>query len=529
MPASILTGGVVFDGTGAPPMRADVVHEAGRIMAVGSYPGSATTADVTDVSGLVVCPGFVDIHSHSDLTLLSNPTAPSKVLQGVTTEVVGNCGLAVAPSPASSDLAAIRRASSYLDLDAAIETPWHTIAEYLAALEGQAPALNVATLTGHLPLRIGVVGFAGRAASPGEVAMMCDLLAQSLEDGSIGLSTGLNYAPASYADLDELVALGRTVAEYGRVFTWHLRDYGAGLLPAVQQCLEVARRTGCRTEISHLTAVGRRNWGSVARALELVDAARDEGMTITVDIYPYLHGNAPLAQLLPAWSQDGSAAAVAARLRTREARDAIRAEWAALDRDWSEIVIGGVPDDYPRQTLVGEDIASIAETEGIHPDEFALDLLADLGPAIMIFAGGRCERDLLEVLAHPAAVIASDGMALDPSGPTGRKMAHPRSYGCFPRYLARYVEPSGADFPDAVRRCTGAPARAAGLAGRGELVAGAFADIVVLAQDALADRATMRDPHRFPEGIKYVIVNGRTVVDEGRHTGLRPGTVIRAR
>jgi N-acyl-D-amino-acid deacylase len=344
----------------------------------------------------------------------------------------------------------------------------------------------------------------------------------------LGFSTGLNYAPASYADMDELVGLGQTVAEHDRLFTWHLRDYAGSLLPAVQQCLEVARRTGCRTEISHLTTVGKRNWGSVARALELVDAARAEGLSVNVDIYPYLHGNAPLAQLLPGWSQDGGAAAMALRLPQREVRDAIRAEWAVAERDWTEIVISGVPEGDPRQELVGQDIASIAQTQGVHPDEVALDILAALGPSVMIFAGGRCESDLLDVLRHPAAVIASDGMSLDPSGPTGKSMPHPRSYGCFPRYLARYVDGSDAAFADAVRRCTSAPADVAGLTGRGRLVPGASADIVVLDRSALADRATMTDPHQFPAGIEQVIVNGQTVVDGGQPAGRRPGAVIRA-
>jgi N-acyl-D-amino-acid deacylase len=527
MATIVLAGGTVVDGTGSPPRLADVVIDDTRLETVDGH-AERSGATILDVTGLTVCPGFVDIHTHSDLTLFSTPLAHSKIRQGVTTEVVGNCGLGVTPSPPGSDLRAIREANGYLDLDPAVDVSWHSTGTYLAALEQQRPALNVATLTGHMPLRIGVVGFDARPATANELAGMRNLLAESFAHGAIGLSTGLNYAPACYAEFDELLGLGATVAAHDRIFTWHVRNYSDELIPAVQQALDVARETGCRTQISHLTVVGQRNWGSVSRALELIDAARSEGCRVTVDIYPYLHGNAPLSQMLPSWSQEGGSAAMTKRLADPVIRNRIRSEWAGRPTSWEEIVVNWVPEGHPAQAVVGMDIATIAGERGVEGDEVALDLLAALGPSVMMVAGGRSEQDLLDVLAHPATVVASDGQSLDPAGVTGRGSPHPRSYGCFPRYLSRYAGAADDAFADAIRRCTGEPARIAGLTGRGLLAPGAYADVVVLDRERLLDKATMTQPHQFPEGIKMVFVNGTSVVENGAHTGERAGQVLRA-
>jgi N-acyl-D-aspartate/D-glutamate deacylase len=529
----VLAGGTVADGSGSLPYLADVIIGDGRIRAITPVPAGAAVpaapgATIVDATGLTVCPGFVDIHTHSDLTLLSSPFAHSKVRQGVTTEVVGNCGLGVTPSPPGTDLQAIRAANSYLDLDPSIAVSWHTIDGYLAAVEERRPAVNVATLTGHLPLRIGVVGFAGRAASAAEISQMRELLTDSLAAGSLGLSTGLVYAPACYADMAELVGLAETVAAHDRVFAWHVRDYADDLLPSVSQALDVARATGCRTQISHLTALGRRNWGNVARALELIDAARDEGCRVTVDIYPYLHGNAPLSQLLPSWAQEGGTAEMGKRLTDPAVRERIRGEWVGLPVTWDEVVISWVPAGHPAGAIVGRDVASVAAERDVAGDDVALDLLAELGTAVMIVAGGRSENDLVAALEHPATVVASDGLSLDPAGPTGSGSPHPRSYGCFPRYLARYARTGDAGFADALRRCTSAPAQAAGLTGRGLLRTGAAADVVVLDRGALMDCASLTQPHQFPVGVALVMVNGTVVVDGNGHTGRRPGQVIRA-
>ncbi len=517
----LLSGGLVLDGTGAPGRTADVLIRDGRVQTIGAG-ADAAGARVVDVSGRVVAPGFVDIHTHSDLTLLSDPRGLSKVHQGVTTEVVGNCGLGVAPLLDGADRRALRRAVSYLDLDPGVAWPWRDLDGYLSAVATARPGLNVAALVGHLPLHAGVCGFADRPASRAELDRMCGLLGDALGAGAVGLSTGLAYAPLPYVREAELAALAAVTAEAGKVFAWHVRSYEDGLLDSVRQAVEVARATGCRTQISHLCAVGRRNWGAVNRALELVDAAGADGLSVGVDIYPYLHGNAPLAQLLPAWAQEGGADVWTARLRDPGVRAAVREEWRDRPTTWQDVTIswtvrpGTDPD-------VGGTVAALAAARGTTGDEVALDLLAELGTGVIMTSGGRTEDDLAAVLSHPAAVVASDGLALDPGGATGTGAPHPRSYGCFPRYLHRYAH----GLADGVRRCTSAPAARVGLPDRGVLRPGAPADVVVFDPDRIRDRATFERPHQFAAGIDLVLVNGVVAVERGRHTGGRAGRVLR--
>jgi len=520
MPAELLlAGGLVVDGSGGPAVTADVLVRAGRIAAIGD---GLSAGRVRDVSGRVVSPGFVDVHTHSDLTLLSDPRALSKVHQGVTTEVVGNCGLGVAPLAPGAPVGPIRQAVGYLDLDPAVDWSWPDLAGYLAALAAARPGVNVATLVGHLALHASVVGFTDRPASPSEVDRMCGLLGEAFDAGAVGLSTGLVYAPLPYVRDAELLALASVVADRDRIFTWHVRNYDDDLLDSVAQAVRVARATGARTQISHLAAVGRRNWGAVRRALDLVDAANADGCDIGVDIYPYLHGNAPLSQLLPAHIQEGGPEVWALRLRDPAVRTEVRAAWVDRPTGWDELTLSWTSRPAP-DPVVGVSIAELARTTGVDGAEVVLDLLAELGNGVLMTAGGRSEEDLRAVLGHPAAVVASDGLALDPGGVTGAGVPHPRSYGTFPRYLHRYAT----DLPDAVRRCTSAPAARVGLRDRGLLRPGAPADVVVFDPARLADRATFTAPHQFAAGIDLVLVNGTVTVERGEHTGERAGAVLR--
>jgi N-acyl-D-aspartate/D-glutamate deacylase len=517
----LISGGLVADGTGAPERTADVAISGGRIEAVGDLAGWAA-ARVIDAAGSVVCPGFVDVHTHSDLTLLSSPAAHSKVRQGVTTELIGNCGLGV--TPVLGEVAALRGAAGYLDLDPSVAWDWTDLPGYLDVLAAARPAVNVASLVAHIPLRAGVVGFGDRAAEPAELDRMCGLLGDALDAGAAGISTGLMYAPLIFAREEELTALGRTAASRDRLFAWHIRDYGDHLLDSVREVLRVAEATGCRTQISHLVAVGRRNWGKVARALELVDAARERGADVAADVYPYLAGNAPLSQLLPAWAQAGGEQAMRRRLADTGVRDRIRDEWRDLPNGWPDITVSRIPAGRPG--VEGRTVADLA-ADGDGTD-VVLDLIGEFGNAVMMVAGGRSEEDLLAVLRHPATVIGSDGQALDPGGPTGAGVPHPRSYGCYPRLFADHVRTGRIPLAEAVRKCTGAAAARAGLTDRGELVLGKAADVVVFSLDRIGDRATYADPQRYPDGVRAVLVNGRVVVRDGAHLGERPGAVLRA-
>lgn len=522
----VVAGGLLVDGTGAPARPADIGIRADRVMVVGDV-GAAGAAARIDASGLLVCPGFVDLHAHSDLTLLSDGRARSKVRQGVTSEVVGNCGLGPAPAPPGR-AEAVRRAVALIDLDPAVPWGWQGMAGYRDALAAARPALNVAPLAGHVALRTALAGDRADALTAAESAQLEALADRALEEGAAGLSTGLMYPPARFADRLELEALGRAAARHDALLAVHLRDYSDRLLPAVEEAIAVARATRCRLQLSHLAVAGRRNWGSVARALERVDAARAEGLDVGVDIYPYLAGSANLSQLLPGWAQEGGAAALVGRLSDPATRARIRTEWAAtLHLGWDEVFVSLADGPLAPGTL-GRSVAEGAAALGVAPDEAALELIASTDDRVQMVAFGRSAADLEAVLSHPAAAIGSDGLALDPDGPTGAGRPHPRSYGCYPRLLGRVVREDGLlTLERAIAMSTSVPAARAGLADRGVLRPGAFADLVVLDAGAVLDLATFEAPATFPRGIRDVIVNGVPVVRSGEQLdGARPGRVL---
>ncbi|MGJ6979983.1 N-acyl-D-amino-acid deacylase family protein [Aestuariimicrobium soli] len=521
----VLTGAQVADGLGSPLEVRDVAVADGLVVA------TETATDEwprLDLSGLVLSPGFVDLHTHSDLTLLSSPTAPSAVHQGTTTQVVGNCGLGMTPQVAGGPTTAaeLRGVNSYLDHDADVATDWARLADQLAAWERARVSINVATLVAHIPLHAATAGLADQPADAEQIAGMVALAHQAIDDGAVGISTGLIYAPLCFALEDELVALGRVAAERDVVFAWHVRDYIDELLPSVEQAVRVARTTGCRLQISHLQVVGQRNWATFDRVLALLDDARAEGLDLAFDMYPYLAGNSMLTQLLPSWAQSGGDEGVRTTLLRPDTRARVRAEILAppgMAFGWDEVLIASAPD----PAVVGRTIDWIATDRGLEPVDAALELLAQHGTEILMTAFGRSSEVLRRTFAHPACIVASDGQAIDPDGPTGRQQPHPRSYGCFPQFLATgFREGVGLELAEAIRRCTSAPAERVGLADRGRIAVGLPADLVAFDPQTLADQASYTDPQVFPAGIVGVWVNGERVVDEGRHTGARPGRVL---
>lgn len=504
----VVTGGTVVDGLGGPARRADVGVVDGRIAVVGPLSG-AGAADRLDATGRVVAPGFVDIHSHSDLTVLSDGRCRSKLAQGVTTELVGNCGFG--PFPVSPPL---RDAIALIDLDPTVDWAWSDLAGYRTAVDRARPALNVAALAGHVPLRLAA---APDAAGPLDAAArdrLAGLAADALDAGAAGVSTGLMYPPALDADHDELVALGRAVAARGRLFAAHLRNYNSSLVDAVEEGLAVARATGCRLQISHLAVAGRANWGSVARALERIDAARAEGLDVMVDAYPYLAGSANLSQLLPTWAQSGTPAEMAARLREPATRSRVRREWTEeLFLGWDEIEISAVVSGY--EEALGSTVAALGRRWGVDPDVAALDLMAAMDNRVQMVAYGRSEQDMRDALTHPAAMVGSDGLSLDPTGPTGAGRPHPRSYGCYPRIVGPCVRDGLLPLERAVALATSVPADRIGLADRGRVTPGAVADLVVFDPLTVADAATYTEPARFPSGLDAVVVAGAVALADG--------------
>jgi N-acyl-D-amino-acid deacylase len=523
-----ITGGTVIDGSGTQGGRMDVGVRDETVVGLGDLsrePASRTL----NASGRVVAPGFIDMHSHSDWRLWANRRAESKIRQGVTLEVVGNCGFS--PAPASDEhLADLRGFALYVPRG--MDFRWRSMREYLVALDSEGLALNVIQLVGHGALRVSTMGFSRRAPTGTELAQMQREMADGLDAGAWGVSTGLIYAPGSYASTEEIVAVARAMRRRG-IYASHIRGEGATLLEAVDEAIRIGREAELPVQISHLKAAGRPNWGKVAQALARIDAAVAEGIDVQADVYPYTASSTSLRTLLPDWALEGGIDAMVARLADREVRERIRKELAApvtgqslLDRvGWEHIMIAYCP---RRKDAEGQRLSEIAAVRGMDPLDAAIELIVDeVGKASMILFQ-LDEADLARALTHPRVMIGSDGSSLAPYGELGEGKPHPRSYGTFPRVLGEYArERRLFSLPQAVHKMTGLPARRLGLKDRGLIRVGARADLVVFDARRIADVATYTDPHRYPTGIEHVLVNGRWVIRDGEHTGVLPGRVLR--
>jgi len=516
----IIEGGAILDGSGNPWFRADVGIVDDHIGAIGHLDGAKAEYRI-DAGGLMVAPGFIDMHSHSDFTLLVDPRAESKIRQGVTTEVVGNCGSSAAPQ--NEEVRSYREKFMRSRLGEDFQFDWETMAEYMAKLEAQGIALNVAPLVGHGTIRQNVMGFEDRAPTPGELEEMKRLTAEAMEAGAWGLSTGLIYPPGCYAKTEEIIELAKVAAQYGGIYASHIRGEGDTLLDAVREAIEIGEKAGLPVEISHFKASGKQNWGKTRESLRLVEEARRRGIDVTVDQYPYTASSTGLSAYLPHWIHIGGADAMLERLRNLEDRRRIKEEVG--DRDWSIIMVV-VSQRHPEYE--GLRVTEIAEKMGKEPVEAVMDLLLEDEGQTWIVAFGMSEEDVQRVMRSPYMMVGSDGRAISPHGVLGKGKPHPRYYGTFPRILGRYVRELGViTLEEAVRKMTSAPARRLGLWDRGLIRPGFKADIVIFNPETVIDKATFMEPHQYPEGIEYVIVNGTVVIDEGEHTGALPGRVLR--
>lgn len=514
-----ITGGRVADGTGAPLRAADVGLIGGEIADVGDLSGAPARRTI-DAAGRLVCPGFIDSHSHSDSYLLLEPSAPSKIYQGVTTEVIGNCGASAAPLLGLAKLPSDWEDKTY-------PGRWSTTAEYRALLESVKPAVNVVMLTGHGKLRAAVMGYEGRHARADEVAAMAALLERAMDEGSRGLSTGLIYAPGMYAAPEELAALAGVPARRGGVYTTHMRSEGPRLLEALDETLAVARASGVRVTVSHLKTSGRANWGLIDAALAKLNAARAEGLEVAADRYPYTASNTDLDVILPSWAAEGGRDVVLARLRDPATRARLRAELlsARPETYWGTIVVGSTahPDHAKLQGLPLEEVARILDLE---PVDAALRLIDKDELRTSAFFFGMSEPNLWRILAEPWVMIGSDASLRAPWGVLSKDFPHPRAYGTFPRFLRAALDGKTVPVEEAIRKMTSLPAAHYRLAGRGVLRAGAPADVLVIDPAKLRDTATFTVPHALAEGVERVIVNGVVTLEAGALTGNRGGRVL---
>ncbi|MQY05662.1 N-acyl-D-amino-acid deacylase family protein [Actinomadura macrotermitis] len=512
----------VVDGTGAPARVADVAVTAGRIESVGE---PATGRRVVDAAGLVLAPGFIDMHAHSDLALLTDPGHEAKVAQGVTTEVIGQDGLSYAPAD-DRTLPQIRQAVAGWNGDPpGFDWNWRSVGEYLDRLDAGI-AVNAAYLVPQGTVRMLVMGWDARPPTGAEMDRQRELVAAGLREGAVGMSSGLTYAPGMYASADELHELCRVVAEHGGYYSPHHRSYGAGALEAYAEMIELSRRSGCPLHLAHATMNFEVNRGRAGELLKLLDDALAAGCDITLDTYPYLPGSTTLAALLPSWASEGGPAAILARLADPAARARIRhdLEVAGSDGcqgvpvDWETIEISGSPD----PAVVGRTVAGLGGF-----DACCARLIADdLSTTILQHVGN--EENVRAIMRHPAHTGGSDGLLPLINEASTAAKPHPRAWGTFPRYLGHYVRDLGVlSLEECVAHLTGRPARRLGLTDRGVVRPGARADLVLFDPARVRDTATFAEPRRRPEGIPHVLVNGVFVIDDGRPTGALPGRSLR--
>ncbi|WP_433297867.1 N-acyl-D-amino-acid deacylase family protein [Pseudonocardia sp. CA-142604] len=519
----VLKGGTVVDGTGARARSADVGIRDGRIAEIGRI-GRGEARRYADVAGAVVCPGFIDLHSHADYTVFAAPEAVTQSAQGVTTLVTGNCGFS--PFPVVPEHAEELRSHGDF-LDDGLTWEWSTAGEYAEAVDRLPLGVNIAPQVGHSALRIAVLGLDDRQPDAAELARMRELARAALADGVAGLSSGLIYAPASYAAPEELAAVAAEAARFGRVYSTHIRDEGDYLDSAIDEAIEVGRSTGVRVEISHLKAVGPANWGRVAAAMEQIAAARGDGVDIRADQYPYAAGSTTLTTRLPAWSMEGGVPELLRRLSDPAVCDRIVAELEADDM-WSflapRIVVADTPEG-PFHRFVGQDLATIAAAIGETPARAMLEVLRGQRGTVSIIMHGMAEDDVRTALADPAVAVASDGWVL--SCP-GDGMPHPRSFGTFVRVLGHYTRDEGLlDLPTAVAKMTSLPASRLGWTDRGVLRPGAVADIACFDPDRVGDPATFSEPWQLAEGVIHTLLRGQPVWEDGAFTGAAAGQVVR--
>jgi N-acyl-D-amino-acid deacylase len=512
----LVRGATVVDGTGAPGYRGDALVVDGRIAELGAV-GPAPGADVLDAGGLVLAPGFIDMHAHSDLAVLTDPEHLAKTTQGVTTEVVGQDGLSYAPVDDTA-LAVLREQLAGWNGVPDTEFGWPSVAAYLDRVDA-GTAVNVAYLVPQGTVRTVVVGTEDRAATADELERMTALVRRGMRDGAFGMSSGLTYTPGMFASTDELVALAAAVAEFGGFYAPHQRSYGRGALEAYAEVVEVARRSGVALHLTHATMNFAPNAGRAGELLDLVDAALADGVDVTLDTYPYLPGSTTLAAVLPSWASAGGPAATLARLQDPEAvrriRHALEVEGSdgchGVTADWDTLQVAGVRD------------PALAAFTGRYVRDFEtfLDLLVRdrLGTTVLQHVGH--EDNVRTIMRHRTHTVGSDGLLVG-------ERPHPRAWGTFPRYLGHYVREEGVlGLEDCVAHMTSRPAARLGLRDRGVLRVGAVADLVLFDPATVAARATFEDPRRPAAGIPHVLVAGEFVVRDGGRTRALPGRALR--
>lgn len=526
----ILRGGTVYDGSGDAPVVADVALRDDRIAAIGDLSGRSARTEL-DVEGLAVAPGFINMLSWSTFSLILDGTSQSEIRQGVTLQVFGE-GLSMGPVNERVRNALLEQLPPEVD----IEIDWETLDEYLQSLVRRGVSPNVASFVGATTLRIHTIGFEDRPATPAELDEMRGLTRQAMEQGALGVGSSLIYAPAFYANTEELIALSAVAAEYGGIYISHLRSEGSRLLESIDELVEISRISGAPAEIYHLKAAGRSNHGKLEAAIARVERARAEGLQITANIYTYPAAATGLDASMPPWVQEGGFEEWARRLADPRIRKRVAAEMNAPTDEWENLfletgaegmLLVGFRNPELRH-LTGRTLAEVAEARGASPAETAMDLVVEDASRVGTVYFVMTEENVARKMQVPWVSFGSDEESQAPEEPFLQFRPHPRAYGTFARVLGRYVRDEGLlPLESAIHRMTGLPAANLGLSERGRLADGLPADVVVFDPATIADHATFDDPHRYATGMRHVFVNGAAVLLDGEHTGAKPGRVVR--
>ena len=526
----VITNGRIIDGTGSPWYSGDIGIRAGRIAAIGSL-SAASRSRTIDARGKIVAPGFIDMLGQSEYTILVDPRLPSKIYQGITTELTGE-GESIAPL---ND--AILRADQEQYDHYHIQADWRTFREYFSRLEKQRIGINTASYVGATRVRRLVLGDNDVQPTPAQLEQMKDLVSQAMRDGAVGVSTSLEYAPAPYAKTEELIALATEASKFGGIYATHMRNEGTGILPAIDEALRIGREAHIPVEIWHFKVGGKPSWGHMPEAIAKVNAARAEGLDVSADTYAYTAWFNDFSAFIPAWAHDGGNAKLIERLKDPATRARIRTDMLTpsdkWDNEWQEIpgpeaVLVGVVHNSQLLPLQGKTLAEIAKTWNKEPMDALFDLLIEDHGLTSVAVFGMSEPDVSLALQQPWVSVDNDSSGTSPEGILGREHPHPRAYGTFPRILRKYVrEEHKLTLEDAIRKFTALPAQRMRFADRGVLKAGMCADIVIFDPAAIHDVATFEYPNQLSQGMDYVLVNGVPVIDQTMMTGALPGKVLR--
>lgn len=512
----------MIDGSGNPWFKSDVGIVGNKIESVGKLKGSKASKKI-NAKGHIVAPGFIDIHSHSDYPILVNPFVESKVYQGITLEVIGNCGNSAAPM--NKKVKDYREKFARVGLGEDFKFDWVTMKDYLDKIDKMGVSFNVATFVGHGTIRQNVIGYENREPSDTELSKMKKLVDTSIREGAFGISSGLIYVPSVFAKTRELIELAKVSAKLGGLYASHIRGEGADhLIDAVSEAIEIGEKSGAPVQIAHFKASGKTAWGMTEKTLSMVETARVNGVDVTFDQYPYTASSTGLTTILPNWALEGGAEKLLEKLKDVKIRKMMLSE-RRVDRNWEDIMIVNA-ENHPQ--YIGKRINEIAQIEDKDPGEAAMDLLLAENTQVPTVMFGIAEEDIVRVMKSPYGMVGSDGSAVNPNGIQGKSKPHPRYYGTFPRVLGHYSrELKILPLQEAVRKMTSAPAQKLGLKDIGLLREGYKANITVFSPERVKDEATFADPHKFASGIPYVICNGTLIINKGKHTRKLPGKTIR--